>query len=462
MRRRKNGKKGEKEMKRIGRKPLSLLLALCMMLSLLPAMTIGALAADTTVKVGSESTPAATAYTGTGWSWAPVGNTSGTLTLSGVDLTSAGIYLPCSADLVLEGTNQITGTVTDGDTYTAAIFCTGALTIGGSGILRIAEENCRFGIEAYGVTFNSGEVDVSVNDSSGPVAIDDKSSKLIAVNGGYLSANAVGSGSSAFYGTKLVVNGGYVTASASGSDTSNYKYSRTVWMGSSGDVTVNGGYLEVTAGDYGIMSGRVTNAGGVFKITGCTQNAISGWLYCNDGVTIASSTGAAANSNIYGIAEEKLYDNVDGTLNTTPVNTTDLNSDTRITSTLTGIVIAKSASATQLTATTLDGAYIKTTGDPYYSWSPSGDATVTGGNYVESDYYSCYLDTAHSVTVSGTLVAPAMGSFNVGYNVGANLTVSGNFIALGSTGDVQNMEFTQQAASRTPAISSQPEIIMQS
>lgn len=193
-------------MKHSGKKALSVILSVCMLLSLLPAMTIGALAAGGTVKVGNESTPAATAYTGTGWSWTPAaGSTPGTLTLSGVNLTSAGILLTCDANLVLEGANYISGSVTSSG-YTAAIYSSGALTVGGSGTLKIAPGSFQFGIYASSLIFNSGYIEVSVNYSSHPNAIYSTSTTGITVNGGYISATAVGTQATCLYAPNSILS----------------------------------------------------------------------------------------------------------------------------------------------------------------------------------------------------------------------------------------------------------------
>lgn len=250
-------------MKNTGKKALSLILTLCMLLSLLPTFRVGALAANATaVSVGGEAvTDVAVAQEGTGWSWTPAtGSTTGTLTLSGADLSS--VTWTGDINLVLEGANR------------AASFITheGSLTVSGSGTLDVTDYILCNGT----MTFNSGYLTVtSSNETRSAI----EANSYLTVNGGCITAaSTTNNGISG----KLELNGGYdkatgaVNGVAAGDDL----------------VTVNGGYLEAS-GKVGIYA-DVKNTNGVIKATGSDGNGITGHVACTGGVTIASGKDVAA------------------------------------------------------------------------------------------------------------------------------------------------------------------------
>lgn len=264
------------------KKLLSLVLAACLVLSLLPALSLPAEAGSMTrYAIGETSIGYATNLssnivtnvTGDGWTWTHTGDAatgSGTLTLTsayikGADDASGDSYgakLPGGTTIVLNGDSTIAGGTASYES--CGISCEGTMTVEGTGSLSAVGGN---GENSYGI------ISTKLNISSG---------KLTTIGG-------TASGSS--YG----VNSGTVT------------------IGGSADMTAVGGTAGVTS--YGVYT--CFGVDDAVKVTGGSLTAVGGYagsstsagIYRDDphdtmtvsGGTVVAQGGKSANGDSYGV-----------------------------------------------------------------------------------------------------------------------------------------------------------------
>ena len=211
------------------RKFLSVLLTLLMMAGVI------AIAPVTASASGPPDDPNGTAVwdllsvtadgSGPGWDWV---NSTRTLTLTNFSHSTSAdtaLRLPGGATIVLVGANTITSTFSSTSGSSDGIFCSGALTIKGSGSLDVKSGKAD---EAHGIYANGGILTfseaVTVNATSGPGR---------ATVGLYSNLKVIIDDSAA------------VTAEHGPASTPGMGY--TIYVGTTGGVTVNGGSLTVLA-----------------------------------------------------------------------------------------------------------------------------------------------------------------------------------------------------------------------
>jgi hypothetical protein len=197
----------EEDMKK---KLLSLLLCLCMVLGLLPAM---ALAEGAQITTALDFSSATADQTGTGYAWV---NSSKTLTINGLNLNVTGsnaLTLPAGSKLVLNGSNTITSTGDFGINMP-----NGNVTVEGTGSLTVSGQSAGIYTDGSavspfkGITINSGNITAIATYYSG--------NGINCVSGGiYITGGvvtALGKLSNGYgYGIKgsgVSITGGYVYA----------------------------------------------------------------------------------------------------------------------------------------------------------------------------------------------------------------------------------------------------------
>ena len=242
-----------KKKRKLGKKLLSFLLTLAMLVGLMPGMSLTAYAEGTAVDL-STLTGNYTATDGDVLSGTASGKTvtipaGATVTLNGVNISNGSITCSGNANIILLGSNSVTTATNE----KAAIKIGGSgttLTITGSGSL-----TAQGGQSAAGIGTDR-------NGTGGNIVI----------NGG--TVTATGSGGGAGIGTgetykstnkcgTITINGGTVTATgvgyAAGIGTG-YAYGKTNTCGA---ITINGGTVNATGGYYaaGIGTGYASHGG---------------------------------------------------------------------------------------------------------------------------------------------------------------------------------------------------------
>lgn len=294
------------------KKLLSILLCLCMVVTLLPTM---ALAVDPSVWVGeveltsttpytTDGTTAATADPGVGnraASYALFNSTTGTLTLhdftySGEGHTNdseskAAIYADGALAIVLEGENSVTQSKNNSGT-SYGIYCKGALTISGAGTLNVtggeAASGDSKGIYSSGkLTVNGGTITATggaATSSYGVYASDgaEISGGVIKAYGKEAKGNTANTSSCGiFFNVAVEIKGGAVTA-----------------VGAAG------------YSSYGILAyGSITISGGTVNATGGTANSAGyscgiytdSTLKIENYTTVVTAVSAASGCESYGI-----------------------------------------------------------------------------------------------------------------------------------------------------------------
>jgi len=262
-----------KKKRKLGRKLLSFLLTLAMVIGLMPGMSITAYADQTPVPYlddhGEEKT--CNSYTVV---------TSSNSTIEWV----AGWYV-VNADVTING--QITFS---GDVH--LILCDGA-TLMASNSIKKSSDTSNANLTIYGQSEGTGALNVTSNSTS---AIDnhytdtstwDSYGGNIKINGGKITASATGTnGHGIFAKGDITINGGEVNAEAIAESNAG------IWA-SGGTVTINGGKItaKVTNGEsYGtgingsdviISDGEVIAVGNYRAIGGNVKNEIAGTGWTN-------------------------------------------------------------------------------------------------------------------------------------------------------------------------------------
>ena len=360
------------------KKPISFILILCMVLAMMPMMSITASAAEpgtlyigatlvslpgdgsTTYENGSES--------GSTW-W--VSNSGGTYTLtlnnaniatsSGIT-TNAAIYSDGDLNIELQGNNTVVGQ--NGLSNCYGIYVNGATNISGSGVLSTtggsAGGNNSYGLYVNGALNLSGSASITAAGgegffSKGVVAIGELNisgngsltatgsavhtnhSWAVEAAGGFvisengcLNATGQSAAGTSFglyvgFGGNVNISGGTVNATA-GTATGT-----SIGISSYGTLTISGGTVNATAGtatvhSYGLYapggSGRVNISGGTVDATGGPATVNSIGIYAEFGkVTISGgtvdATGGTATGDSKGISSNGELSISDGTVNAT-------------------------------------------------------------------------------------------------------------------------------------------------
>lgn len=360
-------------------KLLAITLALVMVLCMLPTV---ALAAGTAIAVSADADAS-----GNGWNW---DHASKTLTLYGVDISVStnALELPDGSTIEVIGYNKLTST-----SATNTLYCSGSLTIKGSGVLSVEATTGKAISTVSALTLDCGYIRAS-STSSGAI-----NAKTLNVNGGVIYANASSE--------VIKVDGDY-------SQTAGYvKITGKNGLMGMQSATISGGYLDIESSNDGtaIMlyySKSLTNNGGVIKASGgkyaisdivgntCTVNF-------NSGVSILSGTTKAVDAKTVATNGAALYwDNTSGTVSGEGTVITGVNG-----SGIKSVVIAKSVATSTVTGAALDSAYIKVSEGN--GFTANAATSITGGSYIESSTTSTVNKVitfyGQSVNGNGTVVA---------------------------------------------------------
>jgi hypothetical protein len=188
---------------------LSLLLCLCMVLGLLPAM---ALAEGAQITTALDFSSATADQTGTGYAWV---NSSKTLTINGLNLNVTGsnaLTLPAGSTLVLNGSNTITSTGDLG--YYGINMPNGNVTVEGTGSLTVSGQWAGIftngaGKPFKGITINSGNITAIATYSGNGI---NSVNGSIDITGGVVTALGKLSYGYGIKGSGVNITGGYVYA----------------------------------------------------------------------------------------------------------------------------------------------------------------------------------------------------------------------------------------------------------
>ena len=282
---------------KIGTKALSWLLSFALMLSLLPGMSLTALAATSyNVWIGGVEVTSDNS-SGTGWSY---DSGSNTLTLNGYQYSGDGykyestyggyggnyaaIYAKQDLTISLTGESTVTNTVDGKNGYNEnnGVFVDGKLTIQGEGQVTVNGKTA--GIRSKSLQIDSGTVNASCDVTTlmdGSIVVTENG---LTINGGNVTANgkkgidvengdvsitggtvnAVGSG---YQGSGIYVENGDVTISggkvtAISTSTSNSSYRNGIYIDGSGKKLTIGASVTsvIVSGTDGAVSGNVVNA----------------------------------------------------------------------------------------------------------------------------------------------------------------------------------------------------------
>ncbi|MDR3277145.1 MAG: S-layer homology domain-containing protein [Oscillospiraceae bacterium] len=250
---------------RLGRRVLSVLLTVAMLLALLPVLTLPALAATGTMEVGgTDNYDLSTDPDGTGWSWDA---SSATLTLDNTYSSGDKIFINCGASENI--TLLLAGDVTINYVGGAAIAVAGGnLTI-------------KAGSHTLDVTAAS-----DVIYAGGSIVIE---SGTIAANGSGAGRGIVSAtGSVTITGSaNVTANGGFNGIEASGGD---------VIISTSGTVNASGGTAcGIRADNIQIASGTVTAKGSAYGALNADDG--SGSITITDGTVVTDDTGGNGDVN---------------------------------------------------------------------------------------------------------------------------------------------------------------------
>ena len=232
-------------MRRTKHTALAFLLALCVTLGLLPALTVTASAAT----LNANST-----------TWSEDSTINANVTINSVVTVSKNITLTIPENLTLTVNGKI-----DADGYT--------LTVAGKGTLNVK------GDDGYNASGDESGSDGAIG-VYGNLTVNGATVKVTGGNGGNGGNDGgSGGGGSGVWGNVSVKNGSaIITGGNGGNGGGSQGYGIDGSAGVSGSLTVSGGTVKVTGG-----------SGGTGSTNGETKYAVSGTITCEDGGTIQGS-----------------------------------------------------------------------------------------------------------------------------------------------------------------------------
>ena len=239
------------------------LMALAMIVTMLPGLSITAKAATDYGLVVDYARVTSDRTSGDGWSYNP---TTNTLTLNGYSYSkdgwvdgsySGGIYAQSNLTIELIGNNSVDNTFSNAYCWNCGIYVKGSLTIKGNGSLTTkgGGDRVSYGIKANRLTVNSGTITALGKTARESNGID--ISEDIIVNGGVITASAATSTEGDAFGIacrgSFTMNGGRVKATAENTTGPN-RYSYGIWA--IGTISNNGGVLSAEGKSYALYSGN--------------------------------------------------------------------------------------------------------------------------------------------------------------------------------------------------------------
>ena len=281
------------------RRGLSVLLALVLCLSLLPATALAEGTATTNQTADftdGDGRAALTLLRNGDVSTADWDSESNTLTLKGVDFTttaSTAVKLPADATIVLaNGTTNTIASVCEEADRSYGIHAYDGLTIQGSGTLTVRSARATTG---------------EYSNSSGIYAYDGD----ITITGGTIEATG---GESCMYSCGIYANGGGINITdgtvIAASGTAN-AYSYGICLSGKNTITISGGAVNATGGisntySGGIGAGNVIIYGGTVTATGGQSSGESYGICADEGLVeisggVVTATGSTADFGSYGI-----------------------------------------------------------------------------------------------------------------------------------------------------------------
>jgi len=310
------------------KKILSLVLTVCMVLSLLPTLSLPAAATTMTyytvgeTSIGNTATEPSASASGDGWTWTYTSG-AGTLTLTdaylkgtvNTDGHSYGAYLPDNTTIKLIGDSTAAGgTVSDDSKGSYGIYCKGALTIEdedatGTGSLSAvggkAVSNVSDGIMASTLTISSGKVNAVGGSGlySGGIqcgyTLDVSETADVTALGGDATSETILGWSCGVYSNAVTLSG---ELTAVGGYAAN-GISAGIYSGISapaGTATISGGVVTAQGGKCAAGSSCGMYAGGTFTMSGGLLSASSGTATTSSALSKAPTmTGVVSRTGSY-------------------------------------------------------------------------------------------------------------------------------------------------------------------
>lgn len=293
---------------------LSVLMCLCLALSLVPT---AALAADTTnydIWVGGVQVTSANAGNVLCDGTVRYDAQTGTLTLDNANITGtntdvsgvgAAIYADTDLTLALTGDNSAIGPITGIKSY--GVYCSGALAITGSGSLSAVGGTATSGYSSgvYGNTVTISDTarvnavggESLVGDSCGVTgdSITVSGSAWVTTTGGSAAANGSSYG---INGTSIIISDSARVTAIGGSA----KYGSLGLGASSCSIDISGGTVTAVGGESdggsgGLLAADITITGGVVTATG-GKAGVSDGVFSSSDILAVNNGGSAANNGL--------------------------------------------------------------------------------------------------------------------------------------------------------------------